>query len=100
MLKMLINRVIDDPHGEWTLIRRLLQTDGRSHLRGYALVLLWMGLAAGCTAAAAYLIGHAVNEAFVTKNFAGIAIVAIVCVLVYATKGISTYAQAVSLAKI
>jgi ABC-type multidrug transport system fused ATPase/permease subunit len=100
MLKLLINRMTDDPHGEWKLIRRLLQTDGRSQLRGYALVLLWMALAAGCTAAAAYLIGHAVNEAFVSQNFAGIAIVAIACVLVYATKGISTYAQAVSLAKI
>jgi len=59
-----------------------------------------MGVAAGCTAVAAYLMGNAVNEAFVTKSFTGIALVAFTCIVVYAAKGVSTYAQAVLLAKI
>src|SRR6476660_9120370 len=86
-LNVLLNKVIADPHGEWRLIVRLLKGDGYSHRKQYALVIMWMGVAAACTAVAAYLMGHAVNEAFVTKSFAGIVLVAVTCMVVYAAKG-------------
>jgi len=99
-LNVLLNKLIADPHGEWRLIVRLLKADGYAHRKQYALVIMWMGVAAGCTAVAAYLAGHAVNEVFVTRSFAGIALIAVTCIVVYAAKGVSTYAQAVLLAKI
>lgn len=59
-----------------------------------------MACAAACTAASAYLIGVATNQAYVDKNFVGIATVACAIIAIFTVKGISTYSQAVILAKI
>src|SRR5205085_331266 len=49
-LNVLLNKLIADPHGEGRLIVRLLKGDGYAHRKQYAFVIMWMGVAAGCTA--------------------------------------------------
>src|SRR6186713_1440044 len=100
MLAILKKKLLADPYGSLSLVVRLLRENGRAYWRRYALVLFCMAIAAGCTAGSAYLVGHAVNEAYVNRSFAGIASVAIAIILVFTTKGLSSYAQTVMLAKI
>jgi ATP-binding cassette subfamily B protein len=100
MLKDLKQRLLADPHGALSLSLRLLNENGRDHWRSYALVFFWMIAAAACTAASAYLIGTAINEAYVNRSFAGIATIAVAIMAIFSVKGISTYSQAVILAKI
>lgn len=100
MLHRINQKLAADPHGALSLIVRLLQENGRLHWRRYAFVLFCMTITAACTAAAAYLIGQATNEAYVSRSFSGIATVAVAIMVTYMAKGISTYCQAVELAKI
>src|SRR5439155_26501824 len=53
-----------DPHGAFVLIKRLLVEYGLVRWQRYALAFVLMGIGAGCTALAAYLMGDVVNEAF------------------------------------
>lgn len=100
MLNDLKRRLLADPHGALSLCLRLLDENGRKHWRSYALALFWMAAAAACTAASAYLGGKAINEAYLNRSFIGIASVAIAIIVIFVVKGISTYSQAVILAKI
>lgn len=100
MLKNIIQRLLADPHGPVSLSLRLINDYGRRHWRSYALALFWMASVAGCTAASAYIIGTAVNEAYLNRSFSGVASVAIAIIVIFTIKGISTYGQAVVLAQI
>lgn len=100
MLNDLKQRLFANPHGALSLCLRLLNESGRHHWRQYAFVLFWMACAAACTAASAYLIGVAINEAYVNRSFVGIATVASAIIAIFTVKGISAYSQAVILAKI
>ncbi|MEN3346425.1 MAG: ATP-binding cassette, subfamily bacterial [Bradyrhizobium sp.] len=100
MLNNIKQRLLADPHGPVSLSLRLIGDYGRQHWRGYALALFWMASVAACTAASAYIIGTAINEAYVNRSFSGVASVAIAIIIIFTIKGISTYGQAVVLAKI
>ena len=50
------------------LVRRLLTEQGRRHWRKYVVAFALMAIAAGCTAASAYLIGTVINEAYIARN--------------------------------
>jgi ATP-binding cassette subfamily B protein len=100
MLNDIKRRLLANPHGALALCLRLIGDYGRQHWRSYALALFWMACTAACTAVSAYLIGAAVNEAYVNRSFAGIALIAVIIILLFAVKGISTYSQAVILAKV
>ena len=100
MLNDIKQRLLADPHGALNLSRRLLADYGRSHWRSYALAVFWMASAAACTAVSAYLVGSAVNEAFVARSFVGVASIAVTIILLFAVKGIATYSQSVVLAKV
>jgi ATP-binding cassette subfamily B protein len=89
-----------DPHSSASLIRRLLVEHGGSHWRAYTISLLFMAVGASCTAAAAYLVGHGIDEAYVNRSFEGVALVSVAAVVVFTIKGFSTYGQAVMLARI
>jgi ATP-binding cassette subfamily B protein len=89
-----------DPAGTWNIIVRLLSEFGRGHAKSYALSFGFMGMGAACTAATAYLIGSAVNQVYVDKNFYGVAAVSLAAIVIFAVKGLSTYGQAVTLARI
>ncbi|NVO14982.1 MAG: ABC transporter ATP-binding protein [Rhodoplanes sp.] len=89
-----------DPAGTWNIIIRLLSEFGRGHAKSYAIAFCFMGMGAACTAATAYLIGSAVNQVYVSKSFYGVAAVSLAAIVIFAVKGISTYGQAVTLARI
>ena len=59
-----------------------------------------MGVAAAATAGSAYVLGQVINQAYVDKNVAGIAIFSGIVVVLLFIKGIATYGHTVILAKI
>ncbi len=93
-------RLFADPNGSPALIRRLLAEHARSHWRAYAISLTFMAVGAACTASAAYLIGHGINEAYVARSFQGVALVSVAAIVIFTIKGFTTYGQAVMLARI
>lgn len=82
------------------LIKRLLTEQGLKHWRKYAIAFSLMGIAAGCTALSAYLIGNVVNEAYVNRNLAGIITLGLVTMALFTTKGLATYGHTVMLSRI
>ncbi|HEX2217017.1 MAG TPA: ABC transporter ATP-binding protein [Xanthobacteraceae bacterium] len=89
-----------DRYAALTLLRRLLADYGRLYWRRYALALVFMAIAAGCTALSAYLIGEVVNQAYLHRDYRAIVILAGVVAAIFVAKGVSSYAQAVILARI
>jgi len=82
------------------MIRRLFLENGPAHWRSYTLSLSFMAVGAVCTAASAYLIGYGINQAYVFRSFEGVAFVSIAAIVAFTLKGIATYGQAVTLARI
>jgi ABC-type multidrug transport system fused ATPase/permease subunit len=100
MLTRLRRELFADPNGSPAMIRRLLVEQGGRHWRAYAVSLVFMAIAAACTAASAYLVGHILNEAYVDRSFEGVAVLSIVAIVTFTTKGFATYGQAVMMARI
>jgi ATP-binding cassette, subfamily B, bacterial MsbA len=90
----------DAHYGARHLIKRLLTEQGLVHWRKYLVAFSLMGIAAGCTALSAYLIGNVVNEAYVNRNLAGIITLGLVTMALFTTKGLATYGQTVMLSRI
>ena len=82
------------------LIRRLLAEQGLAHWRRYIVAFVLMGVAAGCTALSAWLIGDVVNQAYVNRNLQGIITLGFVTVALFAIKGLATYGHSVMLLRI
>jgi ATP-binding cassette, subfamily B, bacterial MsbA len=93
-------KITDDPYGAAILIRRLITEQGATYWRRYLLAFLLMGVAAGATAGAAYILGEVINQAYVEKNVPGIAMLSGVTVVLLLIKGVATYGQTVILSKI
>jgi ATP-binding cassette subfamily B protein len=89
-----------DPKGSPALIRRLLVEHGSSHWRRYLLCLALMAIGAGCTAAMASIIGPGIDQAYMERSFEGVALVGVSLIVLFAVKGLTTYGQAVTLARI
>ncbi len=87
-------------YGAFEIVRRLLLEQGLRHWRKYLIAFILMGIAAGATAASAYLIGTVINEAYVSRNFPGIVILGGVTVALFASKGLATYGFSVMLSRI
>ncbi len=100
MIEPISRSLLADPYGALALIRRLLTEHGGRHWKLYLLAFLMMGVAAACTALAAYLIGEVINKAYIERDLRAIVVLGIVTVLLFATKGAATYGQAVMLSKI
>src|SRR5215467_9084545 len=93
-------RITDDPYGAARLIRRLVMEQGAQYWRRYLLAFLLMGVAAGATSLSAYLLGEAINKAYIDKNIPGIALYSIIIFLLFVIRGIAIYQQTVTLSKI
>jgi ATP-binding cassette subfamily B protein len=93
-------KLFADPHGTPALVQRLLVENALPHWRRYAVAYVLMAIMAACTAGSAYLLGSAINQAYVDRNFTGVAAVALAIVLVSAIKGFANYGQSVMLARI
>lgn len=84
----------------WPLIRRLVSEYGRVYWPRYAIAFACMAVAALVTALTAYLIGEVVNEAYLNRDFSAIVVLCFVIFLLFTLKGLSSYGQAVILARI
>jgi len=93
-------KISDDPYGAAILIRRLVMEQAATYWRRYLVAFILMGISAAATAAATYLLGQVINEAYVARNVPGIAMLSGVTVIVFIVKGISTYGHSVILSKI
>jgi ABC-type multidrug transport system fused ATPase/permease subunit len=93
-------KVTDDPYGAAILIRRLIMEQGAAYWRRYLYAFVLMGIAAGATSLSAYVLGEAINKAYVDKNVPGIAIFSGIILLLFIIRGIAIYAQTVTLSKI
>jgi ABC-type multidrug transport system fused ATPase/permease subunit len=89
-----------DPSGSPALLRRLLIEHGSSHWRRYLFSFALMAVSAGCTAAMAFIVGPGIDEAYTQRRFAGVAIVGVTMIALFTMKGLSTYGQTVTLARI
>jgi ATP-binding cassette, subfamily B, bacterial MsbA len=95
-----IKSLFADRDGTYALVRRLLVENALPHWRQYAGGYVLMAIMAGCTAASAYLLGSAINQAYVSRSFAGVAVIAVLIVVLSAIKGFANYGQAVMLSRI
>src|SRR4051812_47913422 len=93
-------KITDDPYGAAILIRRLVVEQGMAYWRRYLVAFVLMAVGAGATAGAAYIVGQVINQAYVNKSVAGIAMLSGVVVVLLAVKGFAIYGQTVILAKI
>src|SRR3954451_15704129 len=93
-------KITDDPYAAAILIRRLVTEQGFIYWRRYLVAFALMALAAGSTAAATYVLGQVINQAYVDKNIPGIAMLSGVTVILLFVKGVATYGHMVILTKI
>lgn len=93
-------KITDDPYGAAILIRRLVTEQGITYWRRYLTAFALMAVAAGSTAAATYVLGQVINQAYVDKNIPGIAMFAGITVILLFIKGVATYGHMVILNKI
>jgi ATP-binding cassette subfamily B protein len=100
MVKSLKKSLSFDPASNTGLILRLLTQFGSGHKGAYALSFIFLGIASGCTALTAYLIGDVVNKVYLDRSISALVFISLVIVAVFTIKGLATYAQAVVLARI
>jgi ABC-type multidrug transport system fused ATPase/permease subunit len=100
MFNRWIAGLLADRDGAPALVLRLLKEHGRNHAKRYAVAFALMGIGAACTAAGAYLIGRAINEAFLHRDFAAVTAIAAAMVAVTTVRGLATYGQNVIMARI
>jgi ABC-type multidrug transport system fused ATPase/permease subunit len=93
-------KISDDPYGAAILIRRLIMEQGAAYWRRYLMAFALMAVSAAATAGSAYLLGQAINQAYVDKNIRGIAILSGITVVIFIIKGAATYGHQVILSKI
>jgi ATP-binding cassette, subfamily B, bacterial MsbA len=93
-----LSRMVGDDARD--LIPRLLATDGRKHAWRYAQAFVFMAMIAATTAMAAYMMKHVVDRIFVDGNYAMIWILGGSLMALFTIKGLATYGQMVTLAKI
>jgi len=93
-------KITDDPYGAAILIRRLVSEQAVAYWRRYLLAFVLMAIAAATTAAAAYLLGEVINQAYVDRNVRGIFTLSLVVLVIFIVKGAATYGQSVILSQI
>jgi ATP-binding cassette subfamily B protein len=89
-----------DEYSTVTLVRRLLFDEALGHWPRYAIAFGLMGIAAAATALTAYLLGTMTNEAYVNHNFHGIVVIGLIAMVIFTTKGFTTYGASVMLSSI
>ena len=93
-------KITDDPYGAAVLIRRLVMEQGAAYWRRYLSAFVLMGGAAGATSLSAYILGAAINKAYVDKNIPGIALYSGIIFGLFLIRGFAIYGQTVTLSKI
>ena len=99
MLQSIARPPWKDENDTLALIRRLLVEEGASRWRSYTLSFVLSGIAAGCTALTAYLMGTVINAVYIDKNFSALYLLCIVTIVLFTVKGLSSFGQMVVLAR-
>jgi ATP-binding cassette, subfamily B, bacterial MsbA len=100
MLNSYWQSLFADPTGTPALVRRLLIEQAWGQRRRYGMAFGLMVIAAGATAACAYLIGNVINAAYVDKNLPGIFWLALGTAALFMMKAAATYGSSLTLARI
>jgi ABC-type multidrug transport system fused ATPase/permease subunit len=95
-----VRKAFDDPYSSASLIRRLVQDHAIGQWPAYGFAVAMMIVAAACSAAAAYLVGHAVNDAYVHRDLSAVIAVCLGIVAVTTLRGFASYGQAVEMGRI
>ncbi len=93
-------KISDDPYGAAILIRRLVMEQALAYWPRYLTAIVLMGITAAATSVSAYILGEAINKAYVDKNIPGIALFSGLIVVLFIIRGMSIYGQTVILSKI
>jgi ATP-binding cassette, subfamily B, bacterial MsbA len=88
------------PSDTLALVRRVVAEQGTKHRKAYAGAYALMAIAAGCTAASAYIVGHAVNAVYRSADMQATVGICIVIIVIFVVKGLAAYGQAVTIATI
>nr|WP_321442481.1 ABC transporter ATP-binding protein [uncultured Cohaesibacter sp.] len=94
------NRYFSDPETSRYLMYRLLSENFSTYAKRYAVAFLFMGIVATTTALSAWIMRDVINEIFVSKDFERVVVVSLVVMAIYTAKGIATFMQTTTLAKI
>jgi ATP-binding cassette, subfamily B, bacterial MsbA len=100
MIKSWLESARSDPESSLGLIWRLLSDYGLSRWRRYAIAFALMGFGAGGTAAAAYLAGDVINQAYVNHDFTAVIEISVLIMLVFTLRGAAVYGHSVILSRI
>jgi ATP-binding cassette, subfamily B, bacterial MsbA len=100
MIKSWLESARSDPESSLGLIWRLLSDYGLSRWRRYAVAFALMGFGAGGTAAAAYLAGDVINQAYVNHDFTAVIEISVLIMLVFTLRGAAVYGHSVILSRI
>jgi ATP-binding cassette subfamily B protein len=100
MFRRINERLFSDPDGTLSLVKRALVEFGVRYWKRYALAMCCMATMAACLSVSTYLIGTAINQAYVDKSFANVAGISLLFVFLFSLKGGAAYAQAVIMARI
>jgi ATP-binding cassette subfamily B protein len=100
MFKSRLQAAISDPQSALGLIWRLLSEYGLSRWSRYAIAFLLMAIGAGATAAAAYLAGDVVNQAYVSRNFTAVVQTSLLVMVVFTLRGAAVYGHQVILSRV
>jgi len=100
MLRKFMQRFWTVREGVGAVVARLLREYASLYWKTYATALGLGAAAAGCTASVAYLIGHVIDQAYIYHDIAAILFVCGLVIVIYTFKGLSTYGQAVLVARV
>jgi ABC-type multidrug transport system fused ATPase/permease subunit len=88
------------PDDTIALVKRVVADQGSKHWRAYARAYCFMAIAAACTAASAFIVGHTVNIIFNASNFWTVIATCLTIVVIFVVRGAVSYGQAVTLSTI
>ena len=89
-----------NPDSGYAVLIRLLREKGRAYLPQYGIALVFMALVAAATSLTAWIMRDVINELFVRKDFDSIRWIALAFLMIFVVKGLSSYFQAVFLARV
>ena len=95
-----LKSALADRNGALALVHRLLTEQAAGQWKRYALAFVLMAVAAGATAASAWLVGNVINAAYVYRNVERIVTMALLVGGLFFIKAMASYGHTVLLAKI
>jgi ABC-type multidrug transport system fused ATPase/permease subunit len=88
------------PSDTVALVRRVVTEQGPKHWKAYARAYVLMMIGSGCTAASAYIVGHAANVVYASRDLWAMAATCLAIIFIFVVRGLTAYGQAVMIAKI